>query len=208
VKIIGKVLPLALALGCAPAWAAVITFDDLGTRDNFWAQGIANNYQGYVWSPSLTGPATSETGWASATVGSPAWDPAPTPVSGQSYAWNWNGPQSLFIHFGTATDVNSVWLATLSSTFGGNASTVQLFGYDATDTLVATGSVMNLTDSFQLYTADFAGIYKVELRGSGGWFSVDDITLNATSAPEPSSAALLALGGLAVAGLKRFRSKK
>jgi hypothetical protein len=188
----------------------VITFDDLTTRNNFFDLGINNTYQGYVWSTTLIGGETDQTGWASATVADPAWSPAPTPVSGNSYAWNWNGPQSLFIHFGAATNVTSAYLATLSSTYCCNASSVQLFGYDSTNALVATGSVLPLTNSFQVYTANFSGIYKLEFRANTNdvWFSIDSITLNANSSvPEPGSGLLLALGGLAIAGLSRLRAR-
>ncbi|MBS1827130.1 MAG: hypothetical protein JST93_17565 [Acidobacteria bacterium] len=201
-------LPLALTLGLSPATALVIDFEDLTTRDNFFDQGISNNYQGYVWSTALSGPAAGSTGWASATVTDPAVDPAPTPVSGSSYAWNWSGPQSIFIHFGAATTFNSVWLATLSSAFGGNASTVQLFGYDASDTLVATGSVLSLTDNFQLYSANFTGVYKVEFRAdTAAWFSIDDITVDEADIPEPNAGILLAIGSIAIVGWNRIRSK-
>ena len=207
----GWLLFAALMVGSAPAGAAVITFDDLTTRDNFFDLGINNSYQGYVWSTTLVGGETDVTGWASATVADPASPPAPTPVSGTTYAWNWNGPQSLFIQFGAPTDVTSANFAHLSPEFGsGNSNTIQLFGYDATNTLVATGSVLQLSDVFQLYTANFSGVSTLEIRANtDSWFAVDDITLNANASevPEPGSVFLMAAGGLALAGLRRFRAK-
>ncbi len=204
---IAGLIPVVL-LASLPALGATITFEDLTTRSSFYSLGISNSYQGYVWSPFLNGSAISDTGWASATVASPAVAPAPTPVSGTSYAWNWNGPQSLFIQFGGATDFTSAYLATLSSAYQDSASTVQLFGYDALDSQVAAGPVLRLTDSFQLYSANFSQIHKVEFRADSAsrWFSIDDITLDANSqVPEPGSAFLLLLGGLALVAIGRRR---
>ncbi len=209
-KLIGRLFSALLFVGLTPSWAAVINFDDLTTRDNFFDLGINNTYQGYVWSTTLVGGTTVQTGWASATTADPAVDPAPTPVSGLSYAWNWNGPQSLFIQFGTPTDVTSAYFATLSSAFSQNASTIQLFGYDAANTLVATGAILTLTDAFQLYIANFAGVNTLEIRADGAdrWFSIDDISLNDNAAvPEPGSALLLGAGVLVIAGLNRLRSQ-
>jgi hypothetical protein len=67
-----------------------------------------------------------------------------------------------------------------------------------------------LTNSFQLYTANFSGIYALEFRANAGskWFSIDSITLNASSTvPEPRSGLLLVLGVLAIAGLSRLRAR-
>ena len=73
----------------------------------------------------------------------------PTGGTGVSRAWNYDGPQSLWIDFGTAMDFISGAFATLSTDFGLNA-----FGYDATDALVATRSVLNLGSTFQTLNAN------------------------------------------------------
>ncbi len=202
-----QVFLAAAFLAAAPVFPAVIDFDDFTTTGSFFDLGIANTYEGFVWSNSLLSPATGPEGWGATTVSTPVVGPAPTGGSGNGYAWTWGGPQSLFIQFGTPTNFNSVLLATLSSSYGSNASTVQLFGYNAANTLVATGSILTLTDAFQLYTANFTGINTVELRSNSEstWFSIDDITINGSAVPEPGSALLLALGTLAIAGLRRFR---
>jgi PEP-CTERM motif-containing protein len=72
---------------------------------------------------------------------------------------------------------------------------------------------MSLSNGFQLYSANFSGIYTVEFRADSdrvvtpddrGWFSLDDITLNPNSSvPEPGAGLLVLLGGLGIAGFRR-----
>jgi len=205
------------AFGSAQARANVITFDDLTTRDNFVDLGIAGSYQGYQWgysnSPGLAGavlPANVDTGWASGTVSNPAFYPAPTPVSGNSYAWNWNGPQSLIINFLTPTDVTGAYFATLSSGYPGSASTIQMFGYGPSENLMASSGVLNLTNSFQFLSANFTGVTYLEMRANANlqWFSVDNIELGAASpTPEPSSLAICC-GGIICLAISRHRRKR
>lgn len=211
-----RMIPIALALFflCVGASGAVIGFEDLTTRQNFNDLGIANTYQGYEWGygfgPGL-GSRTfvdSSQGWASATVTDTASGPAPAGIGGTSYAWNWNGPQSLWIDFRSPTDVASINFAFLSSTYGSNAATIRLFGYNSTDVLVATSSILTLTDTFQTLTANFSGINYLEIRANeNAWFSVDDIVTGQGSVviPEPASVALLGLG-LALIGWARRRA--
>ena len=93
----------------------------------------------------------------------------PTGGSGVSSAWNYNGQQSLWIDLGTAMDFISGAFAILSTDFGLNASSVQLFGYDAADALVATSSVHNLGSTFQTLNANFMGINSLEIRANAGF---------------------------------------
>jgi hypothetical protein len=178
--------------------AGIITFDDLTTRNNFGVLGISDTYQGDIWTSS----GSIDEGWASATVSDPAVPPAPTPVSGQSYAWNWDGVQSLYITFPTLQSVNGAYFATLSSGFGSNASSITMYGYDASDTLIATSSSLTLSDTFQFLTAGFSGIKKLEIRANsaGAWFAVDNIDISGGSAvPEPSMFGMLAFAAISIA---------
>jgi hypothetical protein len=207
---------LAIVLGVfSNSHASVIGFEDLLTRNNFSALGIVNTYQGYEWGYGFGSGVASRTfiddstGWASATVSSPALAPAPGGMGGTSYAWNWNGPQSLWIDFRTPTDLTSVALAVLSSPYINNASTVQLFGYDATSNLVDTSAVLALTSTFQTLAANFSAINYLEIRANSNlrWFSVDNVIVSesVSSVPEPAT---LFLVGSGLVGLGYFRRRK
>lgn len=210
-----RFLAVALGLLALRAEAAVITFEDLTTRNSFNNLGITDSYQGfewgYGWSAGVAGRtwANSITGWASGTQSNSAVSPVPNGLQGQSYAWNWDGPTSLWIDFQSAVNFDSGLFATLSPSFGSNASSVQLFGYDAADNLVAFSSVLNLSDTFQ--TLDFdVSVQQLEIRGSGGWFSIDNLTYNEASqnVPDGSSSALLSVIGLVtlIAAKRRRRA--
>ena len=179
----GASAPLANSAG------GLITFDDLTTRNTFFGQDISSSYQGFAWGYSrFSGlenaeiPTTSVFwDWASATVSNPGVSPGPTPVSGESYAWNSGGPQSLLIDFRAPTTVTSAWFATLSSGYSFNATTIQLFAYDGAGSLQSESSVLNLTNSFQPLNAGFTGVRFLEIRAnaSGRNFSIDDLQLGA-----------------------------
>jgi hypothetical protein len=90
----GASAPLANSAG------GVITFDDLTSSKTFFAHGISKTYQGFGWGFSYGSGLANATipsssifwDWSSATVSSPGLVPGPTPVSGDSYAWNSGGP--------------------------------------------------------------------------------------------------------------------
>lgn len=192
----------ALSLGLLGTSAAtVIGFDDIGTRNNFDNLGISGNYQGFHWTDS-TGFGNSD-GWASATTSYRVLNETLTPASGNGYAWNWNGLQSLFIDFGSATDVTGAFFA--NGIYGGHnpgseASTIQMFGYDALGNLVASSGILGLNTGFQFLGAGFNDIFRLEFRAeaAGRWFMIDDLIINeSVPVPAPAGLGLFALGLLA-----------
>ena len=193
--------------------ATVIDFEDLTTRDNFTNLNIAYSYQGYEWgygnSAGIPGRTwvNSQTGWASATASSEAVNPEPGNLGGSSYAWNWNGAQSLWIDFRTATDFLSGNFAFLSSNYGYNASSVQLFGYDWSDSLVGTSAVFDLSSSFQNLIAGFTDIRYLEIRANSNnaWFSIDDLEVSAV--PVPAAAWLFGSAMLGFFGFSRRKNQ-
>lgn len=203
---------LALMGAATVTEAAVLTFDDLNTRNNFVALGIQNSYQGFNWyytNPTLV---TSGTGWAVATTTNTIAGSMPTPVSGNTVAWNWDGPQSLWINFLSTVNVAGAYFAHISPTYAYNASTLQMFGYDQLDNLVASSGILNLTDNFQYLSANFSNIYKLELRANAThqWFALDNLEYNQgqnVPTPEPSTLLLLASGLGGFAFVRRFRKR-
>lgn len=129
-------------------------------------------------------------------------------MGGTSYAWNWNGVQRLWIDFGALIDVTSVDLAILSTAYSFNASSVQLFGYDAADNQIASSAILGLTDTFQTLAAGFSSVRYLELRAnSSQWFSVDNLVVGENrAAPEPATLGLLCAGIAAVRLARRQRS--
>lgn len=210
-KNILKLTAFLCFLVSSSVFATVIDFEDLTTRNNFNSLGIVDSYLGFEWgygnSAGVTGRTFSNTstGWASHTITNTASGPMPSGISGSSAAWNWNGPQSLWIDFKSEIDFTSGLFSVLGTTYSVNASTVQLFGYDSTDTLVGSSSVLGLTNAFQLLTANFNDIQFLEIRANadGQWFSVDRLVINKSNVPEPSALALMGLGLLGFVATRR-----
>ncbi|MCR4336386.1 MAG: PEP-CTERM sorting domain-containing protein, partial [Candidatus Omnitrophica bacterium] len=139
------------------------------------------------------------TGWAFASTTNRVASETTAPLSGDSYAWTWNGTQSLFIDFGATYDVQSGYFAqALGDGDALNADTIQLFGYNS-NVLVASSGILPLNGDFQLLNANFSNIDRLEIRAEEpSWYLVEDITLqrsgnNQNAVPEPAS--LLLLGG-------------
>ena len=97
------------------------------------------------------------------------------------------------VEFGMGMDVTGAYFADLDfvDPFF-NADTIQMFGYNAGNTLVATSSILGLTHDFQYLAAGFTDIWRLEFRANAveQWFLIDDIILNESSPPVPEPATL------------------
>jgi hypothetical protein len=210
-KIALTLTAISLSMVGNKASAAVIGFEDLNTRSSFNDLGIIDNYQGYEWGYGNTAGVAgrtfvnANTGWASATSSSPVIAP-PSNLGGNSYAWTFNGPQSLWIDFKSPTTFNGGDFAVLSSTYSSNASSLTLFGYDAASNLTDSSSTLSLTNTFQTLNTNFQDIQYLEIRSNSDsrWFSVDNLRVGeATSVPEPFTVI-----GTIVGGTAAFRMRK
>jgi hypothetical protein len=193
------------AVAVSSAQATTINFDDLNTRNNFGNLGISNTYSGFQWTSS----GSFFEGWAVATTSNQAAGPT-VPVSGQSYAWNWNGVQKLFVNFGGAKNVLGAHFAFLSPTYYDNSSTIQMFGYDAANNLVSTSNVLSLTSNFQFLNAAFSNVHSIEIRSDRNfsWFSVDDIQFGTVKdVAEPATIGVFSLTLLGLSALRRRKQK-
>ena len=130
-RLLTIVTTLLLVIGFARAEAQLIGFEDLTAGSaSFNDLGIDQTYFGYTWTadnsnqqPTLWGAAEGVLGDVSA-------------FEGTGFAWTFNGGQSMFVDFFGPKHVQGVYLA---GQFPGNSSSsVQMFGYDQSNNLVAT----------------------------------------------------------------------
>lgn len=195
-------LAIAALMAAGAAQAGIIGFEGLtASSESFTNLGIANTYEGYSW--SSTGSAQQPTAWGAVTGNFGGL----SAHGGSSYAWTFNGGQSMFVDFGASTDVVDVFVA---GQFGGySAASVQLFGYDAADVLTSQSVVTNLAvGQWSHVVANLNGIHKLEFRSDAAtrWFGIDDLQVNpGGTVPEPSTLALVSLAvlGVVTAGRRR-----
>lgn len=199
---------LLCALSAVPASANTIDFEGLvgnGQVSSLTALGVANTYEGNVWTASGNG------NWGICDTNCFG-DQSLRAHSGSAYAWTSSGPQSMNIQFGTATTFTGGYFAGQFLNRGSyNSRTIQLMGFDASNNLVGSTLATPILDSnWGFIAANFSNISRLEIRSdrAGSWFAVDDLQFGATSVPEPTSLALLGLGLFGFAAARRKAAGK
>lgn len=207
------------------ASAIVVNFDDIimsstfgGTRDHFENLGIQNTYAGLQWPNNTSNFGDNVARWAVvgnsdsqfSTVGA---------YSGSQAGWNFNDGTSMSIIFPYAVDVSGAFFNVFMAGQGWGADTVQFLGYNASNVLVGSSSVLSLDDvsnapAWQWLSAGLNGITHLEIvatqdltewSSGDAWWAIDDLTYSPSAVPEPSTLILLASGLL---GLGYFGRKK
>ena len=194
----GIVLVMLVTLGLAGAnvgaTLTVVNFDDLPSSYN---GALPAGYGGINWIYNGSAGAWHMT--AGSATGYP--DPA---YSGTKYVFNYSGDALAepiaFSFVDSASQLVGAWFQAASS----SPNKVRFNGYDAADQLIAQSAWLTLNDQWQYLAADFGTVATVKIeRDTTGYakFALDDLTY----IPEPATLALLCLGTVGVAGLRRKR---
>ncbi|MDC8758610.1 PEP-CTERM sorting domain-containing protein [Janthinobacterium fluminis] len=179
---------LLVCAAAAPAYAAVIDFDDIvvpPTSNHMDTTVLDYAYQGFTWSGGAGGYSWLVSPAAAAPYLS---FPGVATHSGPNFAWT-NGSSDVSLSASHTFNVDSFWARDLSGTdqavAHGYLNGVEIF----TRTL-------RMADTYQQFNLHFNGIDTLTLTNHGNLL-IDDISISAV--PEPTSYAML-LGGLALLG--------
>ena len=188
-------LLLGFVLSMGTANATLIDFEGLvSNSDSFDNLGLNTTYYGHTW--SATNSAQSPIAWG-AREGSGGGVSA---FSGTGFAWTYNGGQSMFIDFSSSQFVMGAFFAGMFN--GNNSTTIQMFGYDSNNTLLASSSVLNLAlgqwQNLSGGSLISTAIDRLEIRSdrATSWFAIDDLNIREASnitVPEPSTLAIFSL---------------
>jgi hypothetical protein len=188
--------------------ALVIGFEGLVQGSNtasFADLGISDTYSGFQW--TARGASVQPTGWAVGEVGPFGGVSA---FDGTGFAWTFNGAQSMFVTFGgDRRTVAGGYFSGQFGSFSASATTLQMYGYDASNNLIARSDALTLADNRWQFLAGgplaTIPVYKLELRSNAqdAWFAIDNLEVGDVNVPEPTTLLLLGLGLVGIAGVTK-----
>ena len=197
-----KFILASLAAVCGIAHATTITFDDIPTTTAPFGQ-VVNGYAGLgwtnLWADKTNTPGLTPSGYINGTV-------SPNNVVYNSYA-NPAGIHSLSsvgfdLRDGYFTAAWNDGLQVTASAMFENGTTAS-----KTFTINTSGPIDTVFDWRDLSSVTFSssgGTHHAGYQGMGAHFALDNLTVSASTVPEPAPV-MLTLAGLALIGLQRRR---
>ncbi len=198
--------------------AAVMDFEDIDgftNRETFPNLGIESTYGGFEW------PTEADHYHWAVINNSDQYFSSVGAHSGTQALWNWNGLAERNIVFDQLYDVQGAYFNVFVANVSWGAETVQFNAFDELDNLIGSSAVLALNDSidnpdWQWLSADFHGVSRLQIIAGdsddyrGTWWSMDDLTLSASSAsvPEPATILLLGAGLVGLVGNRIKRKRK
>ena len=200
-----KFILASLAAVCGIAHATTITFDDIPTTTAPFGQ-VVDGYAGLgwtnLWADKTNAPGLTPSGYINGTV-------SPNNVVYNSYA-NPAGVHSLSAAGFDLVDgyFTAAWndglQVTASAVFENGSTAVKTF---TIDTFGPSDTVFGWKDLSSVTFSSAGGTHHSGYLGMGTHFALDNLTVTASTVPEPAPA-MLALSGLVLIGLQRRRANR